>query len=151
MEEEKKELTPELEEELARLKGFTDDSTFLYVPKLYRENEKAVPRDQWPIFKLKGRDGLDFAKAEDSMGFDTRGQKMFSNSGSLRIKILRTHILGWKNWKDRNENEIRFMGGTDGVANKLIAKMPNSLQVELLEAVSFHSRLTEEELAGLEF
>ena len=32
------------------LLGFNVDSSFIYVPKAYRENGKGIPKTLWPIF-----------------------------------------------------------------------------------------------------
>lgn len=148
---ENRSLTPELLEKLNKFKGFSDTSTFQYVPKIYRENVDVIPKKDWPIFKLKGRDGLDLADSEDNMGHELKNGKVYTTTGEVRIKTLQSNILDWKNFKDQDNKNIPFVKDAEGLTKQCIAKLPSPLQVELLLAINDHSILTQEELEGLEF
>lgn len=149
-------LTPEMKKKLLGFIGFTKDPVFKYVPKIYREkNEKGefeIPKSLWPVFTLKGRTGLEIAELEDNTGyFDADAKRMHITMGSQRIKMLATNIMGWSNFYDDNEEiiECKRVGGE--IYKTSLQRLPDLLQKELFEAINMQSRLSEEELQGLEF
>ena len=148
MEQVDKKLTPEIEEKLKALKGFTPKSTFFWTPRLFKEH---FPREKWPIFKMTSRDGYDYAKSEDDMIYTMENGSIRTNAGGLRFKILQKHIVGWnENVVDKNDKPIPFEADKDGVASEQsIRRLTPDLQREALKAINDESALTEEEIAGL--
>ncbi len=142
------------EEEKKKLKGFlgyTSEAYFLYTPKIYRQ---LFPEDKskWPVFKLKGLNGIQVAKAQDQAGMYSVGSdQMQFTAGALRIKTLETNILGWKNLYDGEDKEIIFKANGEKVHILCLEKLPAPLQIELHEVINERSVLTHEELEGLEF
>ena len=68
-----KKLSNELREKLASkgALGFTENLEFDYVPKMYREKDKDsgeydIPKELWPVFKLKAKDGIESATLRTS-------------------------------------------------------------------------------------
>jgi len=151
MDEENRVLTPELEKKLKLFKGFAEESTFLYVPSIYTENSDVIPKKEWPIFKLKGNDGIALSESEDNLGSELRDGKVYTSTGEVRIKILQSNVLGWKNFIDVDDIEIPFIKNGNGLSKESIARMPQTIQVELLQAINNHSKLSKEELEGLEY
>ena len=151
MEEEIRTLSPELEEKLRAVRGFSQKAKFLYVPEVYRQNANVIPKKEWPIFELKGKDGIDLADSEDDLGHELKNGKVYTSTGEVRIKVLKSNILGWKNFLDTENKEIVFVKDSDGVTTTCIARLTSVLQVELNVAINAHSTLTQEELEGLEF
>ena len=149
----KRVLSPELEEKLNKVRGLTKTHEFLYVPKVYREaGPDVIPKSEWPVFKLKGKDGLEIADAEDSSGYvDTTTNNLHLTAGRARIETLSKHILGWKNFFDRSNEEIKFVKDGDKVYKTCLQRLPSDLQRELHEAINEQSILTEEEIQGLEY
>lgn len=147
--EEERKLTPEVEKKLKELRGFTSDEHFFFTPNVYKEN---LPKDKWPVFKLKGRDGIAIAKSEDDSGYyKTKTDQMYMTTGTSRIDLLRNNILGWKNFKDKKENNISFIKRGTQVDSESLKKISQEMQLQLQEAILSHSQLTSEEVEGLEF
>lgn len=158
-------ITDDMRDALKGYLGFEPESTFLFVPKAYREKKEdgsyRIPKALWPVYRLKSKDGLESAKLEDDAGYlaydKEKGQsQLYLESGKERISTLRAGIKGWKNWlREDFKSEIPFhenMIGTDGLLReKHIKDMPVRLQVELQNAINERSILTQEELSGLEF
>ena len=149
-------LTPEMKKKLAGFIGFTKDPVFWYVPKAYREKDEdgkyIIPKAVWPGFKLKGLTGLEAADMEDNIGtFDTEAKRMHITMGNQRLELLKTNILGWKNFYDEEDKEILFSRSAGEVEKQCLGRLPDQLQRELFNAISDRSLLSEEELLGLEF
>lgn len=159
------ELTPELKEKLKKSLGFSIGAPFLYVPRAFREN---LPKDQWPVFTLKSKNGMEIAKLEDETGFaqssakEGDNLKIFMRSGSMRIQTLEMGIVKVKGFPTENGDLVEFdailkmMHIGERIINgatvlKLIELLPASLQVELQNAINERSVLTEEELQGLAY
>lgn len=149
-------ITPEVQEKLDRLRGYTPKSTFFWTPPLYKEN---MPKDAWPVFKLQTRTASEHAMAEDRFTvIDDRGY-MKTNTAELRIHVLRHQIKGWnKNHKDRNGDPIPFEmekdkdgKETELVSTECMERVSKEMQIVIMEAVNDEEKLSEEELAGLEF
>jgi len=141
-------LTPELQARLNKYRGFADEPVFYWTPPAIKLYE---PKDKWPVFKLKSRTGLDYISAEDEMGYKTVGGFTYTDSGAVKLRRLKTKILGWQNWNDKGGAPIKYDKDINGVLDELIDKMSNQLQEELYEAISNDDNLTDEELQGLEF
>jgi hypothetical protein len=149
-------ITPELKARLAGFLGFTKDPVFFYVPEIFREkNDKGdfiIPRENWPVFKLKGKTGIESAEDEDDVGtVDFVNRQMYMKVGHQRINLLSKHILGWKNFLDIKGEEIEFKT-VDGVLDiEALSRVQVPLQKELKTVINNQSHLTSEEVQGLEF
>jgi len=141
--------TPELQEKLRGFLVFSKESTFKYVPKVFREH---APKDLWPVFILRGKDGVESAKVEDDAGWvDPATKAIHFTLGSQRLNLLASNIAGWSNLFDASDNEIKFEKNSNKkVSEKCLRRFPSDLQIELQNAIIEQSRLSEEELQGLE-
>ena len=146
---EDKKLSPEVEEKLKVMRGFTPKSTFFWTPVIFKEN---IPREKWPIFKMTSRDGYDYAKSEDDMLYRFVGGNIKTNAGVMRFMILQKHIVGWnKNVVDKDGNPLPFERKDNLTTHETISRLTPELQREALNAINEQSKLSEEEIAGLEF
>jgi len=164
MEEKKMELTPEVKNKLKGFIGFQTDSIFKYVPKVFRDLENDIPKNLWPIFTLKSKDGIELAKIEDNIGdmkFDviTQETSMALKSGNTRITTLEYGIKKVNNFILDNGSVVSFENeelNIDGDIKKhrkvkeIIKLMPINLQKELQDVINERSELSQEELEGLE-
>ena len=147
------------------LKGFLPMRpavSFPYVPKVFRKKDSEgnylFPKDQWAVFVLRVKDGIQSAELEDSLeasfdGAEVSGLRM--NSGSTRLQILRGCIVSVKNWRDAEGNEVKF--GRDlakkgnPVSDAFLRELPPSLQTELADAITERSELQPEEVECLKY
>ena len=144
----------------AGMLGFTENPEFKYVPKCYRElgddGQYIIPKEAWPVFTLKGKDGVESAKMEDGMGYmefdeKTDTKRWIGKSGTRRIQILRDGVKGWDNWPDTDGNLIPFRENAGKIHNESLGRIPVNLAIELANAITDRVTLTPEELEGLEF
>lgn len=142
--------SPEVQKRLQSLVGFSEDATFSYVCKAHREN---LPKAEWPVFKLKGKTGIENAKVEDAAGFfDVKNQRMVFTTGTQRLETLACGVIGWNSkFVDRAGKAIPFEAKDGRVTDKCLGRIPPGLQVELQEAINEQAALAPEELQGLEF
>jgi hypothetical protein len=144
------ELTPEIKAKLKKFMGFTKDPVFTYVPKIFRK-EAPANKEVWPLFQLKGKDGIESAQSEDEASYvDPKTQNIHFTLGSQRIQLLSKHIVGWKNFKDEEGNEIPFQKDGDKASMESLKYLRPDLQVELQNAINEQLKLSVEELQGLE-
>lgn len=166
---EAKELTLDTQKQLNDFIGFDTDSTFKYVPKVFKEN---LPKEQWPVFTLKSKNGLEIASIEDNAGYIEYGKgkddnvRYCSQSGKVRIETLRKGLKGVKNfqigkskfikeWIEATGKLITLENGeeksTSAVqVDSIIKHFKPALQIDLQNAINERSELTEDELQGLE-
>ena len=157
-------LTPEVRERLRGFLGFDTQSSFFYVPKMFRfkddKNAFIVPKNLWPTFELKAKDGVEISNLEDQIGYteynlmNPMERKYISKAGFFRMETLRRGIRRWKNFLMEDlVTQIPFKPeylGEDGLLTEdAIRVIPVRLQAELCEAINERSTLTEEELMGL--
>ena len=142
--------SPEVQARLQSLVGFSEDATFLYVCKVHREN---LPKSAWPVFKLRGKTGIEVAKIEDAAGFfDVKNQRMIFTTGSQRLETLAGGIIGWNaKFVDGAGKSIPFAAEDGRVTENSLKRLSATLQVELQNAINEQSSLTPEELQGLEY
>ena len=148
-------LTPELKKKLKGFLGFTTTSEFKYVPRIFREKnedgEYIIPKELWPVFNLKGKTGIEIADEEDNSGYlDPDSNKIHLTAGKRRLGVLEKNILGWKNFRDEEGNLIEYKRVGGVIYKTALQRIPAPLQLELHEAINEQSRLSEEELRGLE-
>jgi len=138
--------------------GFTENPKFVYVPKAFREKNEdgtyKIPKEHWPKFHLEGKDGIESAKMEDTMGhmeFDSKTdvRRWVGKSGSKRIEILKGGIKGWENWFDNEGKEIPFRQNQSIIHNESLKRIPVALAIELANAITDRITLTPEETEGL--
>lgn len=161
------ELTDAMKEKIRSFVGFELREPFKYVPKIYRTE---TPREYWPIFTLKSKDGIEIAEIEDltgTMAYDAEKEKSILNlqSGSLRMHTLRRGILSVENLMMESgefitwdkESGIMTIRKGDIVNEKrnitiddIIRRMPIALQVDLQDAINERRGLSKEELLSLE-
>lgn len=147
-----KKLTPELQEKLNLLRGYSPEHIHTWTPPLYKDN---LPKTDWPLFKFRNRNAQDHANAEDELQIST-GEKgsnyVKTNAGNLRLYILRQQLTAWSNFKDKDGSVIEYKAGEDGkVHPDSLHRMSKEMQEELLGAINSEETLTEEELEGLKF
>ena len=161
MEVENKVLDNETRKKLAEtgMLGFTENPDFTYVPKAFRKKNEdgtfAIEKKLWPLFLLRGKDGVESAKLEDGMGYmefdtDTSVQRWIGKSGSRRIEILKAGIKGWKNWYDVEGVEIPYRSNNGSIHNESLKRLPVALAIELANAITDRTALSVEESEGLE-
>lgn len=162
-------LTEEIKQKLkkAGALGFQIEATFKYVPKAYREKngegEYIIPKDLWPIFVLKGIDGVESALLEDDMHgkvtYDKiekdgkfTGTSIQIESGKVRLNTLCKCLITWKNFRNvkgeliKAPEEDKVHGGLKRSALRILHP---DLQTELHNAITEQTILNDEELQGL--
>lgn len=154
--------TPEQE---AALRGFLPmrpNVTFPYTPKVFRrKNEDGsylFPKEMWPVFTLRAKDGLGIASLEDEMEGVMEGGEMTGirvRSGSQRLAVLRAGLVNCKGWRDLEGKEVAFSRDASKkgqpVADSFLRELPQELQIELFNAITDRSELSEEERVGLKY
>lgn len=162
------EMTSEVRERLKDFIGFQIDATFRYVPKVWRES--GLPKETWPVFTLKSKNGVEIAEAEDNAGFVSLGKaendesKLHMLTGSQRLETLSKGIVSFVNFPMEDGSTINYDSKTnilttvsvDGSEKSKTTNILNvikhlrpKMQKELQEAINERSTLTEEELMGL--
>lgn len=160
-------LTDEVKKKLAGagMLGFQIDAKFSYVPKVFREKntngEYLIPKTIWPVFTLRGLNGLEATLAEDDLG----GRVVWNEDNSRTIDIKRARIkvntckkgiVTWRNFRDMNGKLIPVPAPEDpnnvgaGIKEECLRYISPTLMSELTDAITEQSQLTQEELQGLE-
>lgn len=156
-------LTEEMKKKLKGFMAFKLDAKFLYVPKIYREKnadgEYDIPKELWPVFTLRAMDGVEATLAEDEMEFNYSDfsdgkvgkSAMKMNSGRIKIETCKRGIVSWRNLRNTDGTLIQVaQSNNNGIDEGELRKLPPNLITELTNAITEQSRLTEEELLGLE-
>ena len=139
--------------------GFTENVEFKYVPEIFREKNEdgtyKIDKKYWAIFLLKGKDGIEVQKMEDGLGYmeyDKEGtRKYVTKTGLTRITLLTDCIKGWKNWFDAEGKEIPFRENNGKITSHSLKRIPITLSMELANAITDRTTLSEEELLGLDY
>lgn len=157
-------LTPEIRERLRGFLGFDTEATFPYVPKIFRyKDEKGnyiVPKNLWPIFELKPKDGVEINNLEDQIGHTEYNlsnpleRRYVSRAGLFRTETLRRGIRRWKNLRMEDlvgivDFKPEYIGDGGLLTEDAVRVIPIKLQVDLQEAINERSTLNEDELMGL--
>lgn len=157
-------MTDELKALLKGSIGIDIEAEFKYVPVAFRHPD--IPQRFRAIFTMTGKDGLEIAAIEDSIGVmevdeSTGTHKMHISSGKQRIKTLEAGIVAVENYPLADGSILSFdkAGKRLTVGDKkltysisnLLRHIPASLQVELANAINEQKFLTQEELTGLGF
>jgi hypothetical protein len=152
-------------EQEAALRGFLPmrpNQTFPYTPRVYRQKGEdgsyLFPKEMWPVFTLRAKDGLGIASLEDEMEGVMEGGEMTAirvRTGSQRLQVLRAGLVNCKGWRDLEGKEVAFSrdAGKRGspVSDGFLRELPQELQIELFNAITERSELSEEEKIGLKF
>ena len=141
--------------------GFTEDPNFKYVPIAFKEKDKEtdeyiIPKNLWPVFKLRGKNSIESAKLEDNMGYveyddKNNTRKWIGKSGTAKIKIVEDGVKGWDNWYDSEGKEIVFRHNNGKIHKESVGRIHSELLTELANAITERHTLTPEELEGLEY
>ena len=149
--------SPEVAEKLKGFLPMAPRSDFPYVPLVYRESVE--DKDLWPVFILKGHDGIQAAKMEDEVFTahieEVGGDRSIkTHSGKIRLEYLRRNLVNIKNWIDLETGKvIKFERNvrTNQVDDKVLGKISTDLQIELVDAITERSTLSDEEIQGLKY
>lgn len=158
-------LTDEMRAKLKGVLGFQIDAKFSYVPKIYREKtpngEWVILKTLWPVFTLRGLNGLEATLAEDDLGGkvvwsadDTR--TVIIRRAKVKVETCRHGIVSWKNFRDVTGKLIPAPAPDDpnnvgaGIKEDCLRYISPDLMTELANAITEQSRMTEEEERGLE-
>jgi hypothetical protein len=159
-------LTDEMKKKLKGVLGFQVDAKFSYVPKIYREKSKItgdydIPKTLWPVFTLRGLNGVEATLAEDELdgrivwgADDTRTVEV--KRARIKINTCKRGIVTWKNFRDCTGKLIAVPTAADpndtmaGIKEECLRYVSPELMTELTNAITEQSYLTEEELRGLE-
>jgi hypothetical protein len=155
------ELTSEQIKLLKKNYGFKIVDNFRYVPIAFRSKNESgeyiLPKTLWPVFTLRGIDGIMSMDVQDEMAnnidYDTetntiKGFKF--KFGSATIANCKRGIIGIENFYDEEGNVIEFESKNGTISDSCIKKIKPDLMTELSNAIIERSVLTEEELLGLE-
>lgn len=153
-------LNEEVQKRMAKFTGITPEEKFRYVPETCREKDENgeyyIPKELWPVFTLRGVDGVEATLREDEVEtrFDadqSNGANIKMNSGKIKLKTCKKGIVTWKNLRDRNGKFIQPPTQHNGeISDYDIRKLSPGLITELAEAINERTILTDEELQGLE-
>ncbi len=157
-------LTKEQKERLKEVGclGFELKDQWPYVPKAYRKvnnkGEHEIPKELWPVFILKGLDGIESSLMSDKLHsgikISTTGStSMELNRGNVMVETCRLGIVTWKNYRDSKFKLIPIPEKNEvegGITKNSLRVVPPELLTELTNAITEHTRLVDEELLGLE-
>lgn len=142
-------ITPEEEEDLKALRGYTAKHTFFWTHPLER---KWLPKEKRAIWKLENRNARDIAEVEDNIIFSRTEEGSKTNLSNARINMLTKHVKGWKNYQGKDGKEIVCEFNEDGgVKIECIERISKDMQLALVDAINNEDELTDEERLGLEF
>jgi len=155
------ELTPEQIKLLKKNYGFKIVDSFRYVPLAFRSKDSdgkyILPKSLWPVFLLKGIDGLTSMDVQDEMAnnvdYDTETNQIKGfkfKIGTATIANCRRGIIGIENFYDEEGNEINFESKNGVITDECLRKLKPDLMSELSSAIVDRSILSEDELLGLE-
>lgn len=156
-------LTDEIKAKIKGFTGFKPESSFKYVPKVYREKgpdgEYVVPKEYWPIFTLRGMDGVEATRNEDNLEVtydnisdgNISGSSMRVNSGKTKILTCQRGIISWRNLRYDDGSLVKVPTKKNGVLDEdALRHLPPALITELANAITEQTKLSDEELLGLE-
>jgi hypothetical protein len=160
------ELTPELKDKLNGSLGFQVETPFPFTPPVFRA---ALPKEQWPVFILRSKNGLEIAKVEDEIGVYQYNEKsaggdvkMFMHSGTVRIETLSIGIMKILRYPTEDgalmyyDTKSKLLTIGDRVINgasinKVLEYLPARVQISLQNAINERSVMSAEDLQGLAF
>lgn len=155
-------LTEELKKKLKKQTLISIKEEFIYVPEVFREKDVqgnyVIPKNLWQQFILRGLDGTDKILLEDDLlsdvKYDINGKpsEIKIRSGSIKLATVRRGLLGWKNLYDEDGNifEDKKFTKEEPASDENLAILNPTIITELFSVIEKESKLTEEELMGLE-
>lgn len=156
-------LTDEMKKRLkeAGAIGFTLENNFPYTPGAYKTKDNddyVIPKALWPVFTLRGLDGVERAKIEDlgkgKVSFNKDGESTIkTDMGKLRLMTLKKGIVTWNNFVDEKGVKIPKPEKDpidNGIKEDFLRYIPSSLQIELSGVIMNNGSINEEEKLGLE-
>lgn len=161
------ELTEEVRARLRGYLGFDSSSTFKFVPEFCRDKNKdgeyIIPKKFWPVFELQAKNGVELATMDDKASifvFDAEeGERVEkTRRGRYMIETLQRGVKGWKNFRMEDfttmipfDKEKMIDAETGYLRESAFHKWKPNLLVSLCNAIDRNSRLTNEELVGLDY
>lgn len=164
------EIDEDTQKKIASCCALNITASFKYVPQVWRES--GLPKDMWPVFTLRGKDGVESAEIEDKIGvmsmLDGKPVQRIT-AGSVRIATLTAGIESVQNlaMPDGTLLNYKYDAGR-GIAETwlidesgkekdrtvcarqaIVKYLSPTLQVELQNAINEMSTMTAEELQGL--
>jgi len=134
--------------------GFTSNATRLWVPDEFRVQDKkgnfAVPRDKWPLFKIRSLTGAEILEVQDlSVTVITPDGNTLvqDNMGMKKQNVINVGLVGVKDWTI----DAKKISWSDSNKQEIIDSMPPILMNGLYLAIMNNSHLTKEEADGLEY
>lgn len=134
--------------------GFTSKSTRLWVPEEFRvQDEKgnfAVPREKWPLFKIRSLSGGELEDIKDLSVtvYTANGETLVQDNSGLKKKdVVEAGLVGIKGWTI-DGNPVEW---SEESKKEIIDSIPPLLHTSLYLAIMNNSRLTKEEIEGLEY
>jgi len=163
------------ESKMRALKGYfgmVPRSIVYYTPDKVKE---ILPKEQWPVFKYKPLsnednlrlldffeenkilDGIDLKKfknlSKDKLAKELVNKKtnnLFYNSYKTSKFVVKRCLVGWVNFRDMEDNEIKFTTDGEGlISEDCLERLPIPLTRDLYTAILANSKLSEEEKTGL--
>lgn len=154
-------LTEEMKTRLEEFSAVQVEKEFKYVPKIYREKDSTgnylIPKTLWPVFIIRGLSSVEYMKIGDEMEYtkDDKGKIILKiQSGKTALLTCKYGILDWKKFKTKDDVIIsspKIDTVSGGLDTESLGKLSSRLMWELSNAISEQSKLSEEELTGLEF
>lgn len=96
------------------------------------------------VFRLRPLTLLQRIEVEDLIGGSLRGRGY--PSGTVNAKVLRAGLAGWKDLRDGNGSEVRFVAERGGqIRDDLLERLPSPVCMELASEILTHSTLTSED------
>ncbi len=143
--------------------GFKLNNKWPYVPVSYRakdnNGEYMIDKKFWPVFTIRGIDGVESSELEDECSterhVDPEGNSTYKiQSGKSRMLSIRSGIVTWENFLDETFENFVPPPKKDPVEEDMITEdslrqVSFDLQIDLYNAITRRSTLTDEELLGL--
>ena len=154
-------MTEELREKLNSIGaiGISTNTEFKYTPNAFRQKNKngeyLIPKKFWPVFMLKSFSGVDSANLQDKQQVaaipdENGGYKIKLKAGAIAVDVCKTNILGWKNFIDEDGEIIKCKRVCKELDDTTMSRLTRQLIEELSEAILTRSKMTDEEILGLE-
>ena len=111
--------------------------------------DEGKPTEDQTVYELRWLTVSELAQLEDgtlTSQMDADGKPEFRVlSGSVQVKALVLGLVGWRNFKDREGNEIKFKRRSDKCAKENLDFLHPSWRRELSEAITEMNEVTEED------
>lgn len=107
-----------------------------------------IPRDeQTTTFELEHLSLSEEQALLDDIGFDEHGNRIRKNRGSVHLRMLRTKLVGWTNFRDKDGTAVAFeKGPLGGAKDELLRRISLGDREELANAIENQTAFTQAEL-----